>query len=596
MKFKFSTSPNYRDSRSTQGIMRDLTIGLLVVYAFALYKSFLLGSAYGIHTLLLLVVAEVTSFVVEIIFFKTNFKNSKLSLKQLILTSFPWVTPLILVLMVPVNASLYAIAIAVIIAEVFGKMLFGGFGQNIFNPAAIGRAVFGTLSGAYVVDLVTGPTPTATFASFGWIIDPITFDKFIGGFDGLTNLFIGNYAGSLGETSALVMIIVGIVLAIRNVIDWKMPVAYLGTIFLGASIIAIQHGMGFYYPLFHVLTGGVIFGAVFMITDPVTNPNTRAGRMLFAIAAGAITLIIRLKANLPEGVLYSILIMNMFVPIIDEAFAGNQFDKEKQYMRDVLVTLGVSLLIIFFISTGLESKEGTIPTKLGDNAFSVLDFSMESAEIIETDGTTFVVKAKGYEGSKNTFEIVVEDGKVTSLVCTKFTNTVGIGDVAITDEYLNSYIGKDIDTDVELVTGATYTARSVAASVKAALEADPTVVIVAEPVEEIVEANSFLDFDFDKEAAEIIETDGTTFVVKAKGYEGSKNTFEIVVEDGKVTSLVCTKFTNTVGIGDVAITDEYLNSYIGKDIDTDVELVTGATYTARSVAASVKASLEGGTE
>jgi Na+-translocating ferredoxin:NAD+ oxidoreductase RnfD subunit/uncharacterized protein with FMN-binding domain len=598
MKFKFSTSPNYRDSRSTQGIMRDLTIGLLVVYAFALYKSFLLGSAYGIHTLLLLVVAEVTSFIVEIIFFKTNFKKSKLSLKQLIQTSFPWVTPLIIVLMVPVNASLYAIVIGVIVAEVFGKMLFGGFGQNIFNPAAIGRAVFGTMSGAYVTDLVTGPTPTASFATFGWIIDGPTFDKFVGGFDGLMNLFVGNYAGSLGETSALVMLIVAIFLGIRNVIDWRMPLAYLGTIFLGASIIAIQYDMGIYYPIFHVLTGGAIFGAVFMITDPVTNPNTRAGRMLFAIAAGAITLIIRLKANLPEGVLFSILIMNMFVPIIDEAFAGNQFDKVKQYARDVIITLVVSLVIIFVISTGLEAKTGTIPVQLGDNAFAVLDFDAEAAEIIESDGTTYVVKAVGYEENKNTFEVVIEEGKVSSLICTNFTNTPGIGDIAITDEYLNSYVGKDIDTDVEFVTGATFTARSVAASVKAALEGDPEVVIVKE-VEEVVEEvidNSFLGLEFDMEAAEIIENDGTTYVVKAKGYKALVNTFEVVIEDGKVVSLICTEFTNTPEIGNLAITEEYLNSYIGKDIDSDVEFVTGATFTAKSVAAAVKVALEGGTE
>ena len=476
MKFKFSTSPNYRDSRSTQGIMRDLTIGLLVVYAFALYKSFSLGSAYGLHAILLLVVAETAGFATELIFFKANSKKSKLSATDFIKTSFPWITPLIVVLMVPVNASLYAIAVGVIVAEVFGKMLFGGFGQNVFNPAAVGRAVFGSLAGSTVSDLVTGATPTATFASYGWVISAQTFDKFVGGYNGMLNMFIGNYAGSLGETSALVMIIVAVFLSVRNVIDWRMPVAYMGTIFLGASIVALNHGMGLYYPVFNVLTGGAIFGAVFMITDPVTNPTTRAGRMLFAIGAGAITLIIRLKANLPEGVLFSILIMNMFVPMIDEMFAGNQMDREKSYIRNVLIMLVVSMLIIFMISTGLEAKGESTATEdettvVDDsNTFATMDFTAEDAELVSTEGNVFTVSAKGYMGDRNTFEIGVEDGVVTSLVCTDFNNTPGLGETATSDEYLGSYIGMDADSEVELVTGATFTARSVAASVQLALE------------------------------------------------------------------------------------------------------------------------------
>ena len=367
MKFKFSTSPNYQNPRTIQMIMRDLTIGLLIVYAFALIKYFNLGSAYGIHVILMLLLAEVTSFAIELIYYKIFKATLKQTIKEYINTSFPWITPLILVLMCPANATYYAIFISTMVAVVFAKMLFGGFGQNIFNPAAVGRAIFFTVATNTTANLVTGATPTASFASFGWVMNFQTFEEFIGNYHGLLNMFVGNYYGALGETSALVMIIIGIFLSVRKVIDWHVPVVYLATIFVGSSIIALNHGMGIYYPIFNLLTGGAVFGAVFMLTDPVTNPTTRAGRVLFALLAGVITLLIRVKANLPEGVLYSILIVNMFVPVIDDVFAGNQLDKKASYIKTIVITAVVSVLIIFAVSTSLDAKEGTMPETASTN-------------------------------------------------------------------------------------------------------------------------------------------------------------------------------------------------------------------------------------
>ena len=149
---------------------------------------------------------------------------------------------------------------------------------------------------------------------------------------GITTLFTGWYPGAIGETSALLIIIVGIVLSIRHVIDWRVPTVYLISIFVLTAAVALLCGIDSYnglpgfiwYPCVHVLSGGVVFGAVFMLTDPVTSPTSAQGRTLFALGAAIITVLIRLKANMPEGCLYSILIMNMLTPLIESAMDGKQ--------------------------------------------------------------------------------------------------------------------------------------------------------------------------------------------------------------------------------------------------------------------------------
>lgn len=361
MKFTFHVSPNLQAPGSTQRIMRDLTLGLLIVFAASvIYYFTAYGANVGLQAIILLLCSLATTFVCEAIFAKIEKQN----IKEFITHSFGWVTSLILVMMCSINITPYAIIIATLFAIVIGRLVFGGFGFNIYNPAAVGRAViFASFSGA-TTRLVTSATPTGVLAgTFRWL--PGTADalqSFLDSVGGWGSLFLGTYPGAIGETFSLLIVVVGIFLIIRNVIDWRIPVFYLGTIFVITAVVAVFEGVepwhgipGFlWYPMLHLVTGGVIFGAFFMLTDPVTAPTVPAGKIFFAICAAAITCLIRLKGNLPEGCLYSILIMNTFTPMIESALDRPQLAQKKKAWLMIACATVLSLCVSFYAASTLR--------------------------------------------------------------------------------------------------------------------------------------------------------------------------------------------------------------------------------------------------
>lgn len=365
MKFQFHVSPNLQSSSSTQHIMRDLTIALLIVFGCSLvYYAMAYGFNYALQAVILMVCALVTTFVCEFIFAKMT----KSDVKEFITHSFGWVTAIILVLMCPISITPYAVIIATIFAIAVGRLMFGGFGNNIFNPAGVGRAViFASFSGA-VTNLVTQATPTGTLAgTFRWLPGSAdALNSFLDFYGGFGSLFLGTYPGAMGETFALVILVCGVYLAWKNVIDWRVPVCYLGTIAIIAAVIAIASGIDpwngipafLWYPLLHLLTGGVIFGAVFMLTDPVTIPTVPAGRVFFAIMAAAITMLIRMKGNLPEGCLFSILIMNCFTPMIQQSLDLPQLKQKKKAWIMAACALVISLGVAFYASSTIRPVNG----------------------------------------------------------------------------------------------------------------------------------------------------------------------------------------------------------------------------------------------
>lgn len=490
MKFTFRVSPNYRDKLSTGRIMGELSLGLLVIYAFALYYYFTqYGNAYGIHAIGLMAVSLIVALLTEAAWCFFVKKNVATFLKN----SYPWVTAIILTLMVPITMTYFALGFATFFAIFFGKLLFGGFGQNIFNPAAAGRAViFASFAGKAAADITTAATPTTLIKGLGWMIDsPVAVQAFLDKFGGLSNLFVGFYPGSLGETSKILILLVAIVLVWRKVIDWRVPVFYISTVFVLASIIAIFKGMGAWYPLFHLATGGLMFGAVFMATDPVTNPTSAAGRILFAIGCGILTILIRVKSNLPEGVLYSILLMNMMTPSIELLTDGWQIKNTKKYMISAASLALIGILLITGVSTVMSYKAPivVVPEKpvvtLGR---AVVIFSDETAmtpaivdaKVAAGDVITMTVSSGGYavseEGVPNVFTILIDKVKkqVVSVAFATFNDTTGIGDKAENKIFLDQFAGLSIiDTaaKVDVVSGATITSISAARGVRAAIEA-----------------------------------------------------------------------------------------------------------------------------
>ena len=350
MEIKWKSNPNYRSSLSTKEIMKQLTIALAVVYVFGLVRSFAKGTRYGINVIVMMIVALVCALGTEAIWAKVQ----KQDVKKYLSNSFGWVTAMIIVLCCRNTITPYAIGVATIIAIFFGKLVYGGFGQNVFNPAGVGRAIIGTsFSTAVITDAVSGATPTATLASAGWLMKTNAFNTYLSDFGGLTNFWIGWYDGAIGETSALLLIVVAIYLAYKKVIDWRITVTYVGTIFLGTTIMGLVNGVGMAYPLAFVSTGGIFFAAVFMLTDPVTCPNTRSGKIIFAAFAALMTVLIRLFANLPEGVVFSILLANIMTPVIEKVLLGKQVDMEKKLNLWVSVFVIAVIVIIALCATGL---------------------------------------------------------------------------------------------------------------------------------------------------------------------------------------------------------------------------------------------------
>jgi electron transport complex protein RnfD len=227
--------------------------------------------------------------------------------------------------------SLVAIGIA--------KMSFGGLGKNPFNPALVGR-VFLLISFpvqmtswpkaiesrfAYL-DATTGATPLAILKE--GIKNGQPLSDLMKEVPGYAQMFIGNMGGSLGEISALALIIGGLYLIFKKVITWHIPGSILATVVLFTGILWMIDPTKYADPLFHLLAGGIILGAVFMATDMVTSPMTPVGQMIFGVGIGLITCLIRIFGAYPEGVSFAILIMNAFVPLIDKYVKPKRFGEE----------------------------------------------------------------------------------------------------------------------------------------------------------------------------------------------------------------------------------------------------------------------------
>lgn len=492
MKFTFNAAPNLRQKRSTKGIMLELMLGLLAVYVFSLfyyYKDH--GIDVALQCLLLMAVALVVTFVTETLWAVVT----KQKIIPFLSGSFGWITAIILTMMCPVTITPFALGIATFFSIFIGKLLFGGFGQNIFNPAAFGRAfIFASFAGA-TTDVITGVTPTTLMATqYNWlVIDPNMVSKLMTSVGGLENMFVGFYPGAIGETSAMMILIVGAILAFRKVIDWRVPVIYLASIFVLGSVIAMVGGMSnwLWYPIFHLLSGGVIFGAIFMLTDPVTSPTSAQGRCIFALGAAIITVLIRIKGNYPEGVLYSILIMNMLTPMIEKALDGKQLAIRKKAVAifAVVAALGVGCigLAASVVEPAKEKVKEKVFVKLDDPYLSKLQAMIDTTTDNGDGTTTYIVTAQGFaavEGpnmpnythptDSNVYEIVVNnDAKTIKHVkVTKMSDTEYIGDKVENPKFLIQFEGLALNSDFQVeigdaVTGATYTTKSV---VRAILE------------------------------------------------------------------------------------------------------------------------------
>lgn len=307
-----TSSPHVQGPDSVPSAMRDVLIALLPALAAALYF-------FRLPALMVIVACVAGAYAAEIACLKAMHKEGTNELSAV-------VTGLLLAFCLPPALPPWMAALGAIFAIVIAKHLFGGLGHNIFNPALIGRAF---LLASFPVSMTSWVSPIDGVSS----ASPLGIMKEATGqaLPSLGQLLWGNVSGSLGETSAAALLLGGCYLLYRGHIDWRIPASFLGTVFCLTAVVAAVRGGGFEYPLFHLLAGGLFLGAFFMATDWVTTPITRWGRIVFGVGCGSLVVLIRLKGGYPEGVAYSILLMNVVTPLIDRYTKARVFGRVKSH-------------------------------------------------------------------------------------------------------------------------------------------------------------------------------------------------------------------------------------------------------------------------
>ncbi len=296
-KLVVTHAPHIRERDTVPGIMGGVLIALIP----ALVAATLV---FGWFSLVLVAVCAAASVVTEWIWMALRHKDGRVIVQDY----SAGLTGVLLAFTLPPTTPIWMAILGSVVAITIGKQIFGGLGFNIFNPALVGRAFLTASFPVAMTDWVLDGTSTAT---------PLD-----GAVATNLELFIGNIGGSLGETSALALLIGGAYLLYRRLIDWRLPLGYLGAVVILALLVGED-------PIFHLLAGGLILGAFFMLTDPVTSPLTRKGRWVYAVGAGIIVFMIRVWGDAPGGVLYSILIMNMAVPLLDRFLPDRIFGEVK---------------------------------------------------------------------------------------------------------------------------------------------------------------------------------------------------------------------------------------------------------------------------
>lgn len=433
--------PFIKSNNKTDKIMKNLIIALIPIILFNEYKNGylpyiknktdLLGLFYP---LIVLLASICTTYFTEFIVCKITKKEQKYSI----------IPGIFIALILPLNTPIEILIFACILSIVIGKMVYGGYGHNIFNPALIGCLFVltayssiilnnGGYLNSYEVDTIAGATPLSNVSGLG------TYNNLVKPYGSLLDFFLGFIPGSPGETSSLLCLISFLYLAFTKTIKTRISVIYILTVFLMTGIIGYMNNLGIWYPLFHILSGGLMFGAIFMATDPVTSPVTKYGQILYGFCLGIITVVARFLTPYPEGVLTSILIMNLFVFMLDRIGIRNK-DYIKKIIISSIILLIIFISIIFSINNSFKNKS--------DNDFNIL----EKENINDT--LVYIVTEKGFKGNIKA-KVEIKNNKVITYEILECSDDYL--NVVLKEDYLNKLKeNKNIDT----VSGATKTSTA----------------------------------------------------------------------------------------------------------------------------------------
>jgi electron transport complex protein RnfD len=326
-----TASPHLKSPDSTPKIMWNVVGSLVPIVAVAIYF-------FGPSAIAVMVATMAGALGVEALFGK----------KKSLFDGSAAITGILLALCLPAGFPLWMAFLGGAFGIAFGKLVFGGLGQNPFNPALVGRAF---LQASFPTAITTWPSTEMQWAAWrganfapplltGEAPDVITAAtplglwKFEGQITDLFGLMMGNTGGSLGETAGILILICGGYLALRKYLNWRIPVGIFATVFVFSAILYLINGEAFPPPMFMLFSGGLMLGAMYMATDMVTSPVTNLGSWIFAGGIGILVVLIRVWGGLPEGVMYAILLMNALVPFINRATQPRVFGHEPKKVKE----------------------------------------------------------------------------------------------------------------------------------------------------------------------------------------------------------------------------------------------------------------------
>lgn len=311
-RFLVSSSPHIRSGENTRRIMMDVAIALLP----ALFSGIWF---FGLRALWLTLVAVGFAVVSEAVM-------QKIMKRPITINDFSAVvTGILLAFNVPATLPLWMVAIGSIFAIVIVKQCFGGVGYNFVNPALAARAV---LLASWPVDMTAWVTPGADAVTTATPLAMLKGTEAVNQvLPNIMDMFVGNIGGCIGETSVLALLIGGLYLLFRKVISPRIPVVYIATVGVLAFLFS---GFDIAIVPYHIFAGGLFLGAIFMATDYSSSPMTARGQIIFAIGCGLLTTVIRFYGGYPEGVSYSILLMNIATPLIDRYTLPRKFGEVKK--------------------------------------------------------------------------------------------------------------------------------------------------------------------------------------------------------------------------------------------------------------------------
>ena len=329
-KLIVSLSPHQLGTNSVKKLMYGVLIALIPTLFISVYF-------FGLGAIIVIISAVLSSVLFEYLITKFILKRD-----STVMDGSAVLTGLLLAFNLPSNLPVWLVIIGAFVAIGIGKMSFGGLGNNPFNPALVGR-VFLLIS--WPVQMTSWPNPSPITEKMLGYTDVTTGATPLGQLaetmrngDSMSTLaekvpdsmqlLIGNMGGSLGEIAAFAIIIGFIYLLMKKIITWHIPVSIIGSVAIFTGILWLADPINFADPLFHILTGGILLGAIFMATDYVTSPMSKRGMILYGIGIGVLTVVIRLWGAFPEGVSFAILIMNAFVPLINMYMKPKRFGEK----------------------------------------------------------------------------------------------------------------------------------------------------------------------------------------------------------------------------------------------------------------------------